>query len=463
MHRALTATLTVQADEVVTQDFSLQTAPSILLVDSGAWYYQSEIGYYRTALDALGYPYHVHTVSSPIAAVPTITEVKTYSITVWSSPLDSPDYINAGNMLTQYLDQGGRLFLSGQDVAFWDGGGPLLVGYDYFPNRLFGRFVEDSVNSTTASGVAAEALQGITFTVNYSDSARNQNSLDGVMPINENARPLAVYQNGEIAGLVASTCLPYRAAYLGFGLEGAGPAAARQATLQNLIDWLMAAPPSHSFSLGNDDSVAVGAPGQVVTHGLTLRNTGQLSDSFALTLSGNQWLTTLKTGDFTQPLSSPVGLASCASQKIGIQTTIPLTASRNISDSPAFNVQSLAVASQSVTRTIMSKTPAPVLLVDDDRWYEQETHYINALNARGIKFDLFDTHGGAGPSVDRMKMYPVVVWFSGYDWFDPLSASDEQNLAAYLDAGGRVFYTSQDYLDVRFGHVEFCPLTTSAF
>ena len=219
MHKALTATVTVQADDVITQDFSLQTAPSILLVDSGAWYYQSEIGYYRTALDALGYPYDVHTVSSPIAAVPTITEVKTYSITVWSSPLDSPDYINAGNMLTQYLDQGGRLFLSGQDVAFWDGGGPLLVGYDYFPNRLFGRFVDDSVNSTTASGVAAEALQGITLTINYSDSARNQNSLDGVVPINENARPLAVYQNGEIAGLLASTCLPYRAAYLGFGLR----------------------------------------------------------------------------------------------------------------------------------------------------------------------------------------------------------------------------------------------------
>jgi len=220
---------------------------------------------------------------------------------------------------------------------------------------------------------------------------------------------------------------------------------------------VVAPPPQHSFSLSNDDNAAVGLPGQVVTHALTLRNTGQLSDSYALTLSGNQWLTALRTGDFTQPLSSPVDLTSCASQQIGIRTTIPLTASRGISDSPAFNVESLAVAAQSVTRTITIKTPAPVLLVDDDRWYEQETHYINALNARGIRFDLFDTHGGAGPSVDQLKMYPVVVWFSAYDWFDPLNASDEQNLAAYLDAGGRLFYTSQDYLDVRFGQSNFAP------
>jgi subtilisin family serine protease len=455
MHRAVTATVTLLADGVITRNFELPAAPSILLVDSGAWYYESEIGYYQAALDSLGYPYQIHTVSSPLSAVPTLSELKNYSITVWSSPQDSPDYIGAGSTLTQYLDQGGRLFLSGQDVAFWDGGGPLLAGYDYFPHRLYGGFVADSVSSSLALGTQGEALQGITLTINYSDSARNQSSLDQVIPLSDNARPFAIYQHGETAGLVDSTCLPYRAAYIGFGLEGAGPAAARQQTLQSIVDWLMAPTPEHAFALSGDDSIAIGLPGQVVTHALTLRNTGQLSDSYTLELTANQWPTTLWTGDFAHRLASPVALASCGTQTIGIQTTIPVTASRDISDFASLNVQSLAVTGLSLTRTVFSKTPAPVLLVDDDRWYEQEAHYINALNARGLSFDLFDTHGGAGPPTGRMHMYPVVVWFSGYDWFDPLSASDEQSLAAYLDAGGHLFYTAQDYLDRRFGKSSF--------
>src|SRR5205807_10391457 len=114
-------------------------------------------------------------------------------------------------------------------------------------------------------------------------------------------------------------------------------------------------------------------------------------------------------GAFTQTLTSPLNLAACASQTIGLQTTIPLTAARNVSDSVDFNVQSLAVPTLSQTRTPTSKTPAPVLLVADDRWSAQETHYINALTARGLGFDSHDTHGARGPSVARMQLYPVVV------------------------------------------------------
>ena len=62
-----------------------------------------------------------------------------------------------------------------------------------------------------------------------------------------------------------------------------------------------------------------------------------------------------------------------------------------------------------VTRTLISKTPAPVLLVDDDRWYNQQAHYIDALNSAHIGFDYMDTHGGAGPETMRMQMYPQVV------------------------------------------------------
>ncbi|MEP7198398.1 MAG: S8 family serine peptidase, partial [Chloroflexota bacterium] len=456
-HRIATATITLQDGDVITRDLALASAPTILLVDSGAWYYGSEIRYYQTALDALGYLYQTHVVTNPVTFVPTFAEMKTYSITIWSSPQDSPNYLGAGQSLIDYLDQGGRLFLSGQDIAYFDGGGPGFVGYDYFPFRLHGRFVNDTTVTPIARGVTGEALQGITFTINTTDSARNQFSPDEVAPTDDNARPLAAYQGGQIAGLAASTCLPYRAAYLGFGFEGVGPAAVRQQAMQNIVDWLMASPPLRAFALSSDAHIAIGQPGNAVTHALTLRNVGQLSDSYALTLSGNLWPTTLWNGDFTQPLTSPVTLASCASQPIGLRTDIPANATRNTTDVAQFNALSLADATLTQTRTLTSKTPAPVLLVDADRWYEQEAKYIAALNAQNIAFDFFDTHGGVGPATATMQMYPVVVWFSGYDWFDPLSAANENRIAAYLNSGGRLFYTAQDYLDVRFGKSSFAP------
>jgi len=43
-------------------------------------------------------------------------------------------------------------------------------------------------------------------------------------------------------------------------------------------------------------------------------------------------------------------------------------------------------------------------------------------------------------------MYPVVVWFTGYDWYETLTTEEEMRLAEYLSQGGRLLLSSQDYL-----------------
>jgi subtilisin family serine protease len=52
-YRVVTATATVAAGHVTVADLALPPAPSILLVDSGPWYYGSQAGYLRQALDDL--------------------------------------------------------------------------------------------------------------------------------------------------------------------------------------------------------------------------------------------------------------------------------------------------------------------------------------------------------------------------------------------------------------------------
>jgi subtilisin family serine protease len=448
-HRLVTAAVTITTGYVITQNFALTTAPSILLVDSGVWYNQSQAKYYRDALDALGYTYHVHSITLSIASVPNLTTLLPYSITFWSSPLDSPGYVGADYTLIQYLDKGGRLFLSGQDVAFWDGGSPFTFGSLYFPLRLYGRFAQDAVASPSATGLTGTALIGITFTVNHTDSARNQLTLDAITLLNENAQPLFAYQNGEFAGLSVSTCQKYRAAYTGFGFEGVGPVSARQQAMQQLIDWLMAPPLPRGLTVSTDDHIAVGLAGQSVTHTLSLQNIGQFTETYTITSAGEAWPFSLWNATFTQTQASTLPLGPCASQTIGIRTDIPSNVTRNISNSLSLVIQPLSEPTLAQTRTLVSKTPATVLMVDDDRWYNIESAYQNALAANQIPFDTFDTHGYGGPSLAYLQMYPIVVWTSGYDWFDPLNASDEDNLARYLDGGGRLFYSAQDYLYVR--------------
>ena len=144
--------------------------------------------------------------------------------------------------------------------------------------------------------------------------------------------PLAAYAGGEIAGLAVATCTPYRAVFVGFGLEGTGPAAARAAALDGIIQWFMAPPPSYAMALGKDENISVGQPGQYVTHSVTLRNTGRFTDTFSLLPSGSAWPTTFWNGGFTSTLATNITLAPCARQTIGIRTDIPNYEPRRTSD-----------------------------------------------------------------------------------------------------------------------------------
>jgi hypothetical protein len=40
----------------------------------------------------------------------------------------------------------------------------------------------------------------------------------------------------------------------------------------------------------------------------------------------------------------------------------------------------------------------------------------------------------------------LILWFTGYDWFQPISDEEDEAITAYLEGGGRLFLSSQDYL-----------------
>lgn len=99
---------------------------------------------------------------------------------------------------------------------------------------------------------------------------------------------------------------------------------------------------------------------------------------------------------------------------------------------------------------ILNTLPCVLLVDDDNNSPDVRPYYMNALDALGIDYDVFDVGGGGGngPVLDEMDGYSMVIWFSGdkYGGSAGPNGTDETNLAAYLDAGGKLFLSSQDYL-----------------
>jgi archaellum component FlaF (FlaF/FlaG flagellin family) len=100
--------------------------------------------------------------------------------------------------------------------------------------------------------------------------------------------------------------------------------------------------------------------------------------------------------------------------------------------------------------------PSSVLFVDDDGsfnhpgCFDTQPLYTALLDTLGITYDVMELtiDMGDGPTAAEMMPYDLVIWETGEHYSDSrtLTVNDELNLATYLDAGGRLLLSAQDYL-----------------
>jgi len=448
-YRLVTAPVTVTLGGIAYQDFLLETAPTLLVVDQGALYYSSKIGFWTAALDALSYAYDLR----QITALPLPEDLLTsYDTVLWSAPIGSPGLVEAGSLLETYLEDGGHLLLSGQDVAYFDSGSGLSISPQPYLKQLLGvGFVADDTASRTVIGMGPFA--GLSANIAGGDGANNQISPDVIMVANPDlAEDSWQYANGSTVGLMTHLCTDYRALFWAFGFEGLASMDARTASLDRALAWLETPQPDKGLRFttldGRDPGapLMIGEPGETVTHTLRLRHIGVAGspDKIALTLSPASWATVITP---TQAILEP-----CAGITVSLRVTIPATAGVDAADAVTVTAHSTWGAPP-VSVTLRTKSAASVLLVDDDRWFPMERFYTSALQAAGIRFDVWDTsaYNSEDPYATLvtpgvLARYPVVVWFTGYDWYAPVIELEEQRLLDYLDQGGRLLLSSQDFL-----------------
>ena len=229
------------AGEVITSNNYVQTnilvtSAQILLVDDdqGANYET----YYSRALNYYGYSHATWNVLTQGA--PTTEVLQSYEVVIWitgndaSTTLTSTDQTN----LTAFLDNGGRLFISGQDIGFDIGSTSFYINY------LHAQYVNDNVNLYNLNGVLGDPItNNINISIAGGDGANNQGYPSEISPNDVYATSIFHY-NGDGVGAIRVDTGTYKVVYFAFGFEAINDPLDRAHLMNGIIGWLDIQPPS---------------------------------------------------------------------------------------------------------------------------------------------------------------------------------------------------------------------------
>jgi hypothetical protein len=221
-----------------TKPFS-KTADVLVVMDGGGMMTSSVCPYYTRALDDLGVAYDLWDTYL-YGAVPSTTmhlyNVHTGGILVWAVP--GWGYLCTGQTqeaLGGYLDAGGRLFISGQDLAQYAGRSAFYGGY------LHGSYVLATSGVSTLAGIPGDPIgDGLRLDISGGDGAGNQDSPDAIQGLAP-ATDVLTYTAG-ITGAIKVDTGTYRAVTFGFGFEGINSSSDRAVVMRRVLDWLESPP-----------------------------------------------------------------------------------------------------------------------------------------------------------------------------------------------------------------------------
>lgn len=208
---------------------------AVLLVDDDGG--ESFEDYHSDAIAAAGTTYGIWPTGS---ADVTAAALANFPIVVWEIGLFYPTLTATDRAaLGTYLDGGGRLFITGQDLGWEmdDLGGTALAWYHQY---LHANFMSDDTNRNNVAGVAGDPIgNGITLSLTGGDGASNNIYPDRIDPLDTSATTILNYTGSPLYSAALKVDTPaYRVVYLGFGFEAISTQANRRLLMQRVLAWL---------------------------------------------------------------------------------------------------------------------------------------------------------------------------------------------------------------------------------
>jgi hypothetical protein len=213
--------------------YDIQLSPAdVMLVDDDAG--QNYEGYFTEALKSLSRNYHRWDVSQN--GSPSAAEIAEFpmKLVIWftGDGADSTLTQFDQNQILSHLNNGGRLFLTGQNIAEQIDGTPLL-------NTLGLGFASDN-SFLVVVGVAGDIGDGLAFSTIGSQGANNQTSKDQLAVQDSTiARSIFTYGANQTATAGAAVEIDSsKMVFFGFGFEAISNKSFRESTLQAILNYL---------------------------------------------------------------------------------------------------------------------------------------------------------------------------------------------------------------------------------
>jgi len=190
--------------------------PLLLIEDGG------DLSNYTATLDLLGKTYDTDTT-------PSTTNFSWYRSMIWVSGLGGPSSTEQTDLMN-YLDQGGNLYINGEDI------GLSCQGTTFYNGYVHATYQNDDSGGTSVDGVPGDAItDGMT---GYGITGSWPENITTIAP----ADPIFTYADstpapGFIGGLKV-TDGNYRVVYIGFKyFEGADPQANKTLLMDRILEW----------------------------------------------------------------------------------------------------------------------------------------------------------------------------------------------------------------------------------
>ncbi len=203
----------------------------LLVDDDGVENYEQ---YFTDVLDHFGYTYGV---VNRIDGAPSADLLAEFPAVIWNLGLSYPT-LDASDQaaLAAYLDGGGRLFVSGQDLGSeldFIGG----AAYEWYQDYLHAAFVLDNAADHDLTGVAHDPISdGIDLVIQGGDGADNQDYPDAINAGDGTATVIFNYNETRKGAIRADTGV-YKVVYFAFGFEGIDNVDDRRVTLRRILRW----------------------------------------------------------------------------------------------------------------------------------------------------------------------------------------------------------------------------------
>jgi subtilisin family serine protease len=206
--------------------------PSILLIDDHRGNGADVTAFLRDAIKANAATGGAFVIDRSRGPIP-LSEFTRYDVVIWATGEQYQDTLDASDqaVLQQYLEGGGRLIVTGQDV------GDDIGSSSFYRDTLKTRFVADS--SDTDKFVTSGVLGNVAYNLNAPGSAQNQFYPDVISNIGSSvvAASWGTAQ-AEAGAIVLNDAGTYRTVTMGFGLEGLTPTS-RNNLLKMTLNWLL--------------------------------------------------------------------------------------------------------------------------------------------------------------------------------------------------------------------------------